>query len=945
MTHEDIRFKVLKLLRSTILRVLDELNLNEFRDFIENEQDIPLIIKNERILEGIGRPDIEVFGGRIVIEVKVKQTEFSKGFKQLKEYIKFYPNTEFAIITNYDAWTFYKVEKGNLTRVDGIKLYDVIKHILSSGVKVPLTTENVKNVFGSTVLFEKDLHDIFIRYNVRKSALFEVYRNIIRRLYEGVSEEEIERLFIKHTIMQMIVSACLTASLGKLTTPEKACSGDALETEIVLPYLNWWTSIENTEDKDKRMIHNITESIYSRAMLFDWQSNRKEDIFRELYEIMIDAETRRKLGEYYTPLWLVEFMIDKISKDFNGLKDKIVLDPFCGSGAFLVVSFYRKVDEGEDPDKAIREVIGFDINPLAVSIARAELMLAYNSVKRSETGVATPLVFHTNSANLLIRSKNGNEYFSFLEELKEIEKRIEFINYPLFASGQSDFSEVLKIEAILRHHFKEVAMSGGNIAEELRSRIISLKSMAWNGEITKVIVDTLAEEKCIEAISKLIEKYGDGVWAIAITSLFAPYIIRKLGLDIVVTNPPWNLMTVVKGSYGELLRSKAKELLKGYKKAGQIISGADISSVLLYGCIGIVKRGLAFLMPRDAAYVADSCYGLGKIMTYAAIKNYNCTIYDVNFDAFQHGIYPSIVFLKKVKSFDEIPCYLVNVKCKNYSRTCTIDDVTLSISKKDNYREYIRRIEEYVKTSADDLSSVLGVDQIVSMGLYIRGLFGGAKKQGAKKYAGLVFDVKSYDSTTDTYAIQLYGTKSIVKLPRIILEPYWKKLVYAGKVFPFYLDGFYNVLLSSEDSKNLKLFLRKIAATITDDDDKNKILVLMEELQQPKNPKILNKSRAYIIYRCDGTFVSVTFISNCISEEYDVVIESHCSYIETSDTNKAYYYSAILNYLAYKVLESNKVFVRNQFLRPLLAIQHADLTWQNLDWQYEVAKLSELLHK
>jgi hypothetical protein len=40
----------------------------------------------------------------------------------------------------------------------------------------------------------------------------------------------------------------------------------------------------------------------------------KEDVFRELYEILIDAETRRKIGEYYTPLWLVEYMTKKCLK-------------------------------------------------------------------------------------------------------------------------------------------------------------------------------------------------------------------------------------------------------------------------------------------------------------------------------------------------------------------------------------------------------------------------------------------------------------------------------------------------------------------------------------------------------------------------------------------------------------------------------------------------------
>jgi len=308
-SHEDVRYNVISDLRESILRVIDNLRTNrpkvysklqpeleEYKGIIEKREDIPLIIKNEKIIKGVGKPDVEVFGGRILIEVKVKISEFPSGFEQLMRYVKFYPYAEYAVITNYDKWEFYRVEKGTLASAGAINLDDIIEELLIQGVKIPLSTENVRNIFSPTILLEDELRQIFKTYGEKSRALFEAYQNIVKRLYEKASGEDIERLFIRHTLMQTIVSSCVTASSKKRTTPIRACSGAEVEIEIVLPYLNWWESLieKGIKSSDNEFLNSLLESVYSRALLLDWESGGKEDIFRELYEILIDAETRRE---------------------------------------------------------------------------------------------------------------------------------------------------------------------------------------------------------------------------------------------------------------------------------------------------------------------------------------------------------------------------------------------------------------------------------------------------------------------------------------------------------------------------------------------------------------------------------------------------------------------------------------------------------------------------
>ena len=960
-SHEDVRYNVISDLRESILRVIDNLRTNrpkvysklqpeleEYKGIIEKREDIPLIIKNEKIIKGVGKPDVEVFGGRILIEVKVKISEFPSGFEQLMRYVKFYPYAEYAVITNYDKWEFYRVEKGTLASAGAINLDDIIEELLIQGVKIPLSTENVRNIFSPTILLEDELRQIFKTYGEKSRALFEAYQNIVKRLYEKASGEDIERLFIRHTLMQTIVSSCVTASSKKRTTPIRACSGAEVEIEIVLPYLNWWESLieKGIKSSDNEFLNSLLESVYSRALLLDWESGGKEDIFRELYEILIDAETRRKIGEYYTPLWLVEYMTDKVFKDNSELKGKIVLDPFCGSGTFLVVSFYRKVQEGEDPDDAIREVIGFDINPLAVSIARAELMIAYQTRKK---GAVTPLVFNTDSASLLLRAPRKGEPLSFLEELRELEKSIQYVDSPIYTSTEIDFSEVLKIEMILRECFREASQSK-DIKQELDVRLAELRRQEWKGSLTGHIVKTLSKKKSMNAIAKLIEKYGNGVWAVSITSLFAPYIIRKLKVDIVITNPPWAQLTAPKGSYGRLIRDKAKELLKGYKKTGQILNGSDISSVLLHGCLNLTKHRVAFVMPQEAVYAANSYHGLGKILTYNAIKDYDGEIIEIGHDAFQHGRIPCVVFLKREDG--KIICYFMKVKWKgSYSKALHLSNVECMIEGGENYRDYIEKVEVYTKIPSKTVKERLGVEEVVPKGDYIMGLFGGEKKKGAKRYAGLIFDlVGEYDKTAGQYSIRLSGTKTPVRIPKYFLDRYWKTLIYRGKVFPFYLDGCYNVLLASEGKEALKGFLKRRILESVLEEDKKKVEVLIEELKQPRGPKLFARDKYYVVYRRMRTFASFVLTPELVRKisdnmEHKVVASDNCSYMVVEDELKAYYYSAILNYLAYKVIEKGGAFERDQFLRPLIATLQAGLEWRGEEWQSKVAELGKKLHQ
>ncbi len=107
-----------------------------------------------------------------------------------------------------------------------------------------------------------------------------------------------------------------------------------------------------------------------------------------IYDTFLNRGDRRRAGTYYTPLSLVDFILDQTLpvKDID--PDLTILDPACGSGVFLVrayqrmVAAWRRQNDGEKPtDLELKEILqrsifGVDIDPSAIRIATFNLYLA-----------------------------------------------------------------------------------------------------------------------------------------------------------------------------------------------------------------------------------------------------------------------------------------------------------------------------------------------------------------------------------------------------------------------------------------------------------------------------------------------------------------------------------------------------------------------------------------
>jgi methylase of polypeptide subunit release factors len=103
------------------------------------------------------------------------------------------------------------------------------------------------------------------------------------------------------------------------------------------------------------------------------------DLFKDLYQRIVPAEVRHCLGEFYTPPWLAELVVDRAIRRC-GAADWRGFDPCAGSGAFVAVMIRRVLDEladrpaGEQLRAVLRRVQAIDLNPLAVLTARVNYL-------------------------------------------------------------------------------------------------------------------------------------------------------------------------------------------------------------------------------------------------------------------------------------------------------------------------------------------------------------------------------------------------------------------------------------------------------------------------------------------------------------------------------------------------------------------------------------------
>lgn len=401
-----------------------------------------------------------------------------------------------------------------------------------------------------------------------------------------------DRLFVEHTYLVLTAEMIAHAVLGldPTTTPPAALVTGRQFADVGIhglaeaDFFDWVLATPGGE--------GFIRTLARRVARFSWGSV-EHDVLKHLYQSVIDERQRHQLGEYYTPDWLAEKLVQEaVSQPLS----QRVLDPACGSGTFLFHAVRRRlaaadeagVDNAEALEAVTRCVLGIDIHPVAVILARVTYLLAMGSERlqgdRGELSIPVYLgdsmQWHTDGTALV----NG-QLVVYVDDERGL------------------FSEELAFPADLLarpDHFdrlvEQLTMLAAN--REPGAALPSITAILSRYQIADA--DRPVLEATFSILCSLHDQGRDHIWGYYARNLARPIWmnLERASIDVLVGNPPWLSFRYMPGEMQKTFRreSQARKLWAGAKVA----THQDLSAYFVVKSVEAYLRDhgrFAFVMP------------------------------------------------------------------------------------------------------------------------------------------------------------------------------------------------------------------------------------------------------------------------------------------------------------------------------------------------------------
>jgi SAM-dependent methyltransferase len=362
-------------------------------------------------------------------------------------------------------------------------------------------------------------------------------------------------------------------------------------------YLDIWN--ETLDAALRRLIGDLAN--YSLVTL-DVDPEETRDLLKQLYQNLMPRKLRHALGEYYTPDWLAERVLNQLG--YRGDPGVRLLDPACGSGTFLVLAIKRVRQYAEDKmlppagvlDQILTNVVGFDLNPLAVISARTNYLLALGELLPYRTGdINIPVYLADSILTPSLAMEADGQRSMFAEGSTQVQRpgysfqtavgRFTVPTALVTAERIDGFAELL-----------EDAVGSGNSSDIFTQRL----GRTWP-DLTDA--DVGIATALFERLAELDRTGINGIWARIIKNAFAPLFQGRF--DLVAGNPPWvNWESLPEDYRQETVPLWAKHDLFPHKGFDAILGKAkdDISILMTYVAIDqYLKQGgrLGFVITQS----------------------------------------------------------------------------------------------------------------------------------------------------------------------------------------------------------------------------------------------------------------------------------------------------------------------------------------------------------
>jgi methylase of polypeptide subunit release factors len=557
----------------------------------------PVDVELEKGIKGAKlRGSIDALYQDIVFEFKRDlKLEGEKGREELERYLRSLGNKQvfFGVLTDGLIFEAYLLKDDRLTKIDQVNLERLpvedafiwFDAFLFSEKELVPTSQGVVKRFGDiSPVFNSCFHSLSrmlasaqadpscqVKFNEWDKLLAKAYGHSVAR----------NELFLRHTYLSLLVKLLAYAALFR-----QRPKGQELP-EIITGKA--FVNLPNLAEEDffcwvftlslRKDALELLRGLAQHLAVYDL-TKVDEDLLKELYENLVDRETKHDLGEVYTPDWLVEFTL----REANFKAGQSLLDPACGSGTFLFTAIQLLREQGligeKLVDEALNNIVGVDVHPLAVTIAKVNYILALSPDIASYKKTVVLPVYMANSleginptgGQLVTISTGGKDYFniptSMAEHPASLDKVIDEMGK--YTSGD-----------------EEMALEG--FSSYLESQGYKDWVPFWRGNL--------------KLMRKLVKQGRDTIWTFILKNYYRPAYLHRHPFDIIAGNPPWlSYRYITEPEY----QAQVKRLASSYglvsKKDVKLYTHMELATLffVLSADAYLKKEGIiAFVMPRS----------------------------------------------------------------------------------------------------------------------------------------------------------------------------------------------------------------------------------------------------------------------------------------------------------------------------------------------------------
>jgi hypothetical protein len=367
---------------------------------------------------------------------------------------------------------------------------------------------------------------------------------------------------------------------------------------------SWYLDVATKPATGTLLIESLRDILATLSLYRTDHLTHSRDVLRDVYQGLVPGKLRQSLGEYYTPDWLVDFTLSKLGD--GPWLERRVLDPTCGSGAFLLGAIRAiKLEaqaagwtEAQTVCHLCTSVWGFDLNPLAVQTARVNFLMEI-----------APLLKAAPTLSIEIPVLLADAIYSPAPQPNTID---DIVNYKIGSQVAKLDIDLPTVLALDRVRLDQVfAQMGQDVEHEREFHEVGTRLIA-SALVTAAELATWKHplQKTYDQILALHRQQWNGIWFRIIRNFFWSATAGQF--DCIVGNPPWVRWSKLPEAYRQRVKPTCEKygiFSKNKRHGGNEL---DISAMITYttadkwlkesGRLAFVITGTLFKNPSSAGF-------------------------------------------------------------------------------------------------------------------------------------------------------------------------------------------------------------------------------------------------------------------------------------------------------------------------------------------------------